>query len=207
MLHAVYDAGATMGDVVLVSDVDEIPSRETVALLKGCDGWPRILHLDLPVYRYSFTMPILDRQRRSTARTLSRDLSVQHLTHSRQSDALLTNAGWHCTFCFPLLADFVAKVRSYSHYDRARHPHHLDVDHIQRAVCDGTDLYGMLPEAFTFRDLVEGAGPARRQPWVKGLPALLRERPDESRFQYLLPWPGSCVRPDYHGRFATNNVR
>ena len=73
--------------------------------------------------------------------------------------------------------------------------------HVQRAVCEGRDLYDMLPEAYTFRDLFARWGrlPPRA---TRDLPMLLRRQQEQKhvakRFQFLLP--GHCLRPRYRNQ-------
>jgi len=45
---------AKNGDIIICSDVDEIPSFKTIQLLKECDGFPHYMHLQLKTYVYSF---------------------------------------------------------------------------------------------------------------------------------------------------------
>lgn len=45
---------AREGDLIICSDVDEIPSKQTVQLVKQCDGFPDKMHLQLKTYLYSF---------------------------------------------------------------------------------------------------------------------------------------------------------
>lgn len=41
-------------DLLIMSDVDEIPSKHTINLLRWCDDIPPVLHLQLRNYLYSF---------------------------------------------------------------------------------------------------------------------------------------------------------
>lgn len=45
---------ANKGDLVIMADIDEIVSAETIRLLRSCDGFPSSLHLQLKTYIYSF---------------------------------------------------------------------------------------------------------------------------------------------------------
>ena len=47
-------SGIKNGDLLIMSDVDEIPSAHTINLLRSCDGIPPIMHLQLRDYLYSF---------------------------------------------------------------------------------------------------------------------------------------------------------
>ena len=48
------EAGIRDGDLLIQSDVDEIPRAETVQLFRWCQGMPNIVHLDMTAYVYRF---------------------------------------------------------------------------------------------------------------------------------------------------------
>jgi beta-1,4-mannosyl-glycoprotein beta-1,4-N-acetylglucosaminyltransferase len=54
MNQALVDAGVKTGDMVLMSDVDEIIRAKTLLVLKQCQGVPETLHLQLRNYMFSF---------------------------------------------------------------------------------------------------------------------------------------------------------
>lgn len=66
----------------------------------------------------------------------------------------------------------------------------LDLRRVQRVICEGSDIFGMLPEAYRFKDLVSLWRPDR-SPSAVGLPRRVLEGGKE-RLGYLLP--GGCVR-------------
>ena len=47
-------AGIQEDDLLIVSDVDEIPRAEVVELFQKCQGMPDIVQLDMTMYIYSF---------------------------------------------------------------------------------------------------------------------------------------------------------
>ena len=112
--------------IILQSDVDEIPSARAVSLLKHCTGWGNIMHLGMPSYLYSFEFPMqrepIDsmkvnngeghgpRQLRAAAKRYIPGL-YDGFTHSRLSDAILELAGWHVTFGFRYIEDFIFKMK------------------------------------------------------------------------------------------------
>lgn len=64
-------------------------------------------------------------------------------------DNVLADAGWHCSFCFRTLAEFKLKMQGYSHSDRlGGKTELLDPQRIQKVICKGADIFGMLPEAY-----------------------------------------------------------
>lgn len=109
------------GSIVIQSDADEIPKEAAIRVLKHCSDWGDIAHLGMPTYLYSFEFPMQrtpadqgvgqghgPRQWRATAKRYKR--GETGYTHSRVSNTILERAGWHCTFCFKRLEDFVFKM-------------------------------------------------------------------------------------------------
>jgi beta-1,4-mannosyl-glycoprotein beta-1,4-N-acetylglucosaminyltransferase len=109
-----HDNGVTPGDIVLMSDVDEIPSAHTVRLLKECGGWPSPLHLNMRNYRYSFEFPLVD-SGYWRPKAVKWDLDVRY-NHVKASEDMLADAGWHCSWCFRYVEDiqFKMTVRMFS---------------------------------------------------------------------------------------------
>lgn len=83
-------------------------------------------------------------------------------------------------------------MQAYSHADRVRTKKLLETESIQKAICEGTDLFGMFPEAFTFKELLTRLGGIPKSVTAVGLPLWLLE--NRERFHYLLP--GGCIRGD-----------
>ncbi|KAF0935874.1 hypothetical protein E2562_036515 [Oryza meyeriana var. granulata] len=59
-------AGITDDDLLIMSDVDEIPSGHTINLLRWCDDIPEVLHLQLRNYLYSFEFFLDDKSWRAS---------------------------------------------------------------------------------------------------------------------------------------------
>ncbi|KAG0475487.1 hypothetical protein HPP92_015173 [Vanilla planifolia] len=180
-------SGAAFGDIVIMADADEIPSPHTVQLLRWCDGIPTVLHLELRHYMYSFEFPVDFSSWRATANVYRTGISYRH---SRRSDLILADAGWHCSFCFRRIEDFVFKMLAYSHADRVRLQSFLDRSRIQRIICEGADLFDMLPEEYSFKELIKKMGPIPRSASAVHLPRYLIENAE--RYRFLLP--GGCLR-------------
>ncbi|KAK6535407.1 hypothetical protein TWF694_001868 [Orbilia ellipsospora] len=102
------------GDVLLVSDVDEMPRPSTLIALRNCK-FPKKLALHSDMYYYSF-------QWRNRA-----DWGFPHATFydgndtvlpddlRHTADAHLYRAAWHCSYCFSTIGEFVKKINSFSH--------------------------------------------------------------------------------------------
>ncbi|KAL5771436.1 hypothetical protein ACOSP7_015590 [Xanthoceras sorbifolium] len=182
-----FYAGISDEDLLIMSDTDEIPSPHTVKLLQWCDGVPPILHLELRQYMYSFEFPVDYSSWRATIHIYNPGTLYRH---SRQTDLIFSDAGWHCSFCYRHLQEFVFKLTAYSHADRVRRREFLNYYRIQKLICRGDDLFDMLPEEYTFRELIKKMGPIPHSGSAVHLPAYLIENADE--FRFLLP--GGCLR-------------
>ncbi|KAL2500107.1 beta-1 [Abeliophyllum distichum] len=181
-------AGIEDDDLLIMSDVDEIPSSHTINLLRWCEDIPPILHLRLKNYLYSFEFQYDDGSWRASVHRYERGKT--RYAHYRQSDYLLSDAGWHCSFCFRRIRDFIFKMKAYSHNDRVRFSHYLSPKRIQDLICKGANLYDMLPEEYTFKEIIEKMGPIPHSYSAVHLPAYLLNNAD--KYKYLLP--GNCIR-------------
>lgn len=181
-------AGIKEDDLLIMSDVDELPSGHTINLLRWCDGFPPILHLQLKNYLYSYEYYVDSKSWRASVHLYKPGKT--RYAHFRQSNTLLTESGWHCSFCFRHINDFVFKMKAYSHTDRVRFLHYLNPRRIQDVICKGTDLFDMLPEEHTFREIIGKLGPIPRSYSAVHLPGYLIQNADS--YKYLLP--GNCKR-------------
>ncbi|XP_059657837.1 uncharacterized protein LOC132304261 [Cornus florida] len=186
--YLLKQAGITDDDLLIMSDVDEIPSRHTINLLRWCDDIPPVLHLRLKNYLYSFEF-LLDNNswRASVHRYQS---GKTQYAHYRQSDVILADAGWHCSFCFRRISEFIFKMKAYSHFDRVRFSRYLNPKRVQRVICKGADLFDMLPEEYTFKEIIGKMGPIPHSYSAVHLPSHLLEKAD--KYKFLLP--GNCLR-------------
>ncbi|XP_024978876.1 beta-1,4-mannosyl-glycoprotein 4-beta-N-acetylglucosaminyltransferase-like [Cynara cardunculus var. scolymus] len=187
MNELISSSGISNGDLLIVADTDEIPSGNTIKLLQWCDGIPPVLHLDMKKYLYSFEFPT-DPTWKATSHIYHQHTRYMH---SRQTDLVLSDTGWHCSFCFKYLSEFVVKMTSYSHADRVKNKEHLDHSRIQQKICNGDDLYDMLPEEYTFKNLIGKMGSIPHSASAVHLPTYLIENAE--KFKFLLP--GGCLRP------------
>ncbi|XP_030544806.1 uncharacterized protein LOC115751183 [Rhodamnia argentea] len=181
-------AGIEDDDLLIMSDVDEIPSAHTINLLRWCDDIPPILHLQLRNYMYSFEF---HRDNKSWRASVHRyKTGKTRYAHYRQTDYLLADAGWHCSFCFRRISEFIFKMKAYSHNDRVRFSHYLNPKRVQDVICRGANLFDMLPEEYTFKEIIGKMGPIPHSNSAIHLPAYLLNHAEE--YKFLLP--GNCKR-------------
>lgn len=182
-------SGIVSGDVVIMADSDEIPSPHTLQLFQWCDGVPPVMHLEFRHYMYSFEFPVDYSSWRATAHLFGQSTQYRH---SRQSNIILANSGWHCSFCFRKIGEFVFKMKAYSHADRVTRASFLNHARIQKIICEGGDLFDMLPEEYTFRELIKKMGSIPKSASAVHLPSYLIDNAE--KFKFLLP--GGCLRSD-----------
>ena len=168
-------AGVRPNDIILMSDLDEIPTPHTITLLKQCSNWPSPLHLQMRNYLYSFEFPVQDDGywRPKAVRWGGPGSSYNH---AKGGDIILANAGWHCSWCFRYIEDIQFKMtvrpnsnlfasksthfsvsiknprshtfsytQGYSHNDRLKGQYQLDPARINKHTCDGSDIFDMYP--------------------------------------------------------------
>ena len=186
--------GLAVGDMLLVGDLDEVPWRSTVQLLRFC-AVPPLLTLQMQTYRYSYANPIVGDVKVNTGARVYDGMARNWIGHhSRLGGDLLEDAGSHCTWCFASLQQFRYKVRVWTEY------RYVDVtsdEELRQRICAGASLDGR----FRFSDTAgysyvtyTAINLASHLPSMRSarcLPRILRHFPD--RMRYLLP--GNCTRP------------
>ncbi|EEB87915.1 hypothetical protein MPER_14526, partial [Moniliophthora perniciosa FA553] len=71
------------------------------------------------------------------------------------TNRMLADAGWHCSFCFRTIPEYIQKMKGFSHSDRiGGNMDLLNPKKIQETICTGKDIFGMLPEAYRYADLL-----------------------------------------------------
>lgn len=110
-----------VGDVLVVTDVDEIPRPGTLEMLRHC-SFPRRVTLRSRFYYYSFQF-LHKGVEWSGPKATFYDGSNTVLPHDLRASsgrdiddkADMWNASWHCSSCFSTIEEFRTKIKSYSH--------------------------------------------------------------------------------------------
>ncbi|KAI5357624.1 putative glycosyl transferase, family 17 [Septoria linicola] len=214
MLYAVFPSLSEnempqKGDVLVVSDMDELIRPETMLLLRYC-SFPRRLTLRSQFFYYSFQYrhrgeewdhPQATIYGGSIANTIAPNdlrmgllrpglLNYPYQYFRRYWDrGELWNAGWHCSSCFSTIAEFQMKMNSFSHQgwntENNRNP-----GIIAERVKGGLDLFGRPGQEF---DRVEGN---------EDIPSYIEEQfRNHGRFRYMVN------RDDEHAGFEDWDVQ
>ena len=164
-----------MDDVILVSDLDEIPRPSTIQTLRNC-RFPRRLTLASRFYYYSFQWlhrgeewphPQATYYQGPRWTILPDKLRMKGIQEKLET---FGNAAWHCSSCYPRLEDYVTKITGFSH-TKFNRPEFVDRAKILQRVRQGIDLFDRESEVY---DRVEGN---------TDMPAFLRE--NGVRFNYM----------------------
>lgn len=114
MTRLLWSTDIKEGDYVIFSDVDEIPSRQTVELLSSCDGVPPAVHINLQSYLYSYEFPVDDGGKNTPS---IRQWPKERLWYTRQqaSSILFANAGKYQVFFYQycILSQFFHSILTY----------------------------------------------------------------------------------------------
>ncbi|SPN96521.1 related to beta-1,4-mannosyl-glycoprotein 4-beta-N-acetylglucosaminyltransferase [Cephalotrichum gorgonifer] len=182
----------TLGDVLVVADVDEIVRPETLTTLRHCE-FPRRLTLRSQFYYYSYQFRHRVRDWPHPEATFFDGRSTVLPTNLRNGDgglqpliywdkADMENAGWHCSSCFRTLEELLDKMGSFSHTWMNRKKYR-DPQRIVDRISQGRDIWDRKGEEF---DRVEGNS---------DVPSFVLE---SERFRYLLgPGENGAVFEDY----------
>ncbi|KAH0373809.1 hypothetical protein KCU65_g113, partial [Aureobasidium melanogenum] len=178
------------GDVLIVSDMDEIVRPGVMLLLRYCDI-PARLMLRTQFYYYSFQWRHRGLQWAHPDVTIYRGRDTIMPNDLRQGllgsgwmpiaairrwwdRATLWNAGWHCSSCFATVAEMHTKMQSFSHQNwntEENRDSRIMIDRVRH----GLDLFGRADELY---DRIEDN---------KDVPSYITTQYEQKgRFKYLL---------------------
>jgi beta-1,4-mannosyl-glycoprotein beta-1,4-N-acetylglucosaminyltransferase len=164
-------------DVIIVSDVDEIPRPETIEVLRNCD-FPKRTNIRSRFFYYSYQWQHHGKDWEHPQVTwydgmqntiLPNDLRWQH----KKADWNYENASWHCSSCFSTVAEMQYKIASFSHQEFNKEKFR-DPSEIVRRVRNGLDLFDRASEKYDRQDPVTDA------------PDFLFREENNDRFKFLL---------------------
>ncbi|KAH6680471.1 family 17 glycosyltransferase [Halenospora varia] len=131
---------AFQGDVILVSDVDEIPRPDALKALRNCD-FPKEVTMHTKMYYYGFQWQQRTDWGHPQATFFDGEKTIlPDALRGTQNAAHLYNAGWHCSYCFPTVHEMVTKIKSFSHTEMDREEF-TDRNKIVERVRNGRDMF------------------------------------------------------------------
>ena len=133
---------ANMGDVILVSDLDEIPKPQTIITLRNCE-FPERTSLRSRMNYYSFQLEGIGADWPHPQATFYQGPERTIKPESLRSDRTtldFKNGAWHCSYCFPTIKETVQKLQSFSHTE-LNLPKFVDPAGIVRRIKNGLDIF------------------------------------------------------------------
>jgi beta-1,4-mannosyl-glycoprotein beta-1,4-N-acetylglucosaminyltransferase len=185
------------GDIILVSDVDEVPRPAAVLLLRNCDVSRRVT-LRSRFYYYGFQNMHIGPEWAHPQATVfgglkkGQTILPADLRNGEGGNRLrgwwdkedLGNAGWHCSTCFETIEQVLTKMGSFSHTGLNREEFR-DPTRIVDRVRKGKDLWDRKGEMY------------QRVEENEDIPEYLKQ--DRNRWAYLLDRDGNNAGfKDYH---------
>ncbi|ETN43410.1 uncharacterized protein HMPREF1541_02569 [Cyphellophora europaea CBS 101466] len=132
----------THGDVILLSDIDEIPKPETITFLKACQ-FPERTTIESNFYYYSFQWKHDGKRWLHPQATFfqgDRTILPQDLRGSAGAQSrVIYDGAWHCSSCFSTVAEVQKKLESFSHQE-FNQPVFKDPAQIVRRFRNGVDI-------------------------------------------------------------------
>ena len=133
---------AKSGDIVIVSDLDEIVKPEWISALKQCEGYPPQLTMLSHWSLYSFEFDVQEILWEKIKITLFEegfDQNAAETLRFRLDLPTLPDSAWHCSWCFANMSSFEEKLHSFAH-EEVDEPS-ITKEHIASAVRTGKDIF------------------------------------------------------------------
>jgi beta-1,4-mannosyl-glycoprotein beta-1,4-N-acetylglucosaminyltransferase len=164
-------------DVILVSDVDEIPRPETIEVLRNCD-FPKRTNIRSRFFYYSFQWEHHGKDWQHPQATYYDGLHNTILPNDlrwkwKKADWNFKNASWHCSSCFSTVAEMDYKIASFSHQEFNKEKFRAPAEIVQR-VRNGIDLFDRRKEKYDKQDP------------VYDVPEYLTQGENTERYNFLL---------------------
>jgi beta-1,4-mannosyl-glycoprotein beta-1,4-N-acetylglucosaminyltransferase len=178
------DRNPALGDIIVVSDIDEIPRPSTMMVLRNCNV-PKRVTIRSRFYYYSFQYRHIGEDWAHPQATLfgglrkGETILPADLRNGEGGNRLvgwwnkadIWNAGWHCSTCFETIEQVLTKMGSFSHtslnQEQFRDPTRI-VDRVRK----GKDMWDREGEKY------------QRVDGNEDIPEYLKM--DRSRWEYLL---------------------
>ena len=142
--HGLHIKGreAQPGDVIIVSDLDEIVKPAWVSALKQCQGYAPQLTMQSHWSLYSFEFEVQNVMWQKIKVALfeqNQDHYAAETLRFRLDLPVMPDSAWHCSWCFASLSAFEDKLHSFAH-EEVDQPS-ITREHIASAVREGKDLF------------------------------------------------------------------
>lgn len=129
-------------DVIIVSDVDEIPHRGCIQIGRDylANGW-EVLAIQQTYYCYNFNQKLSYPWHGSviTSNAYAKKHGAQHLRNIKHSIPVISNGGWHLSY-WGTVEEIQDKIKGFAHQE-LNNNQYLNPDHIKEKISQGKDLF------------------------------------------------------------------
>lgn len=129
-------------DIVIISDVDEIPHRACIGISKEYfnNGW-QMLAVQQDFYCYNFNQKLSYPWHGSvvTLNSYAKTYGAQHFRNIKHTIPVISNGGWHLSY-WGTINDIQNKIKSFAHQE-LNTDQYLDSNYIQNKILEGKDLF------------------------------------------------------------------
>jgi beta-1,4-mannosyl-glycoprotein beta-1,4-N-acetylglucosaminyltransferase len=166
--------GLRTGDILLVSDADELIRPDILRALKECTGYKKTLQFNMQLYYYAFSWRHPAASGWDKVHGIVYDetssLAMPDEIRYQRAETMFPNAGWHCSNCFSSIEQMRNKILNYGHTELFQQ-RFLAKSWIVESFRTGRDIFDRNSEVYVFGD-------------ADDVPAYVRSQPN--RFGYLL---------------------
>ncbi|KAF6805368.1 glycosyl transferase family 17 protein [Colletotrichum musicola] len=135
------EQAASIDDVLIVSDVDEIPKPEVLRALRNCQI-PQRVTIHSKIYYYSYQwLGRNDWNHPQATVYRGADTVLPDDLRSNANDFHFPHGGWHCSYCFSTVEELAQKINSFSHSELNK-PEFKDPNYIIEVARRGKDMFG-----------------------------------------------------------------
>lgn len=167
--------------VFICSDVDEIPNKNTVRLLRDEELYNNLstpMHLSMILFMFNFNWRTDQYWQRAYVVNTEGFLRINNTvlvrspnTPGRLPDQYIESAGWHLS-AFGSIDYIIRKIESFAHMEFNR-DEFKKVEHVKQCVKEGRDIYGRDHEVVFVRH--DGSSPENQIPMPEGWEVLQKE--------------------------------
>lgn len=148
-------------DIILFGDLDEIPRPSVLLGLRACQGYSTVgkarLEMRFAYYAYSVRHASIKWTGAIAARyhntTVYSDGSELRGSGYGGDSVMVHDAGWHCSSCLRTYAQFVSKLRGFSHVREGSNPLFLSREHLVRVIRTNSDLFDRPDQTYVFEEV------------------------------------------------------
>ena len=139
---------ARKGDIIIVSDVDELIRPVYLHALKICTNFnPSLIQFTMQFNYYSYSNRVLQPWLGVFAVAFDEsnpNISVHALRQKHSATLTIDDAGWHCSYCFNSLKQFRNKFNSFAHteFSKKSAPKIHTKEHLIECIQHGRDILG-----------------------------------------------------------------